>query len=186
MMTSLSPSSLLKLNITWFTIYYSHTHTFLNENPLFERLNAANDSDWMDSSYDDKERNVSKRIIPNRWKCTCVILEGNIIDYVLGDDFFLSSHSMDAIIGVAPSSKLDFFLTEIDRFHYECQFYSAHKHILFLRKWWNAFTKPSCQLLMSNKEFKRWICVIKCAQCFRVEHQINVTVRIGVVSLRFI
>lgn len=37
-------------------------------------------------------------------------------------------HWMAGIWWSVCSSKLDFILTEIDRFHYECRFYSAHHH----------------------------------------------------------
>lgn len=78
-------------------------------------------SEWMCHMMTENEtlRNTLDRFVGN-----VSLLYWNHIDYVLGDDFPIQW--LAGCYCAAPSSKLDSFLTEIDRFHYECQFYSAH------------------------------------------------------------
>lgn len=108
-------------------------------------------SEWMCHMMTENEtlRNTLDRFVGN-----VSLLYWNHIDYVLGDDFPIQW--LADCYCAAPSSKLDSFLTEIDRFHYECQFYSAHTrththtHIVS-ENWPNAFTMLRCQFRVSMR-----------------------------------
>lgn len=100
-------------------------------------------------------------------KCVMMLLLlENFIDYVLGDDFAIEWLRLLKRC----SSKLDFVLTEIDRLHYECRFYSSIFTHYFdeIPKMHRCYAVNGlCSKLSAldvNKEFKHddCVCVIKC------------------------